>query len=141
MPWNALPTNYTDSVWSGKKRYRKIINSDRTVSLLDITNYYVSENSFLRASDLNRIGEAINSMAGQTHGITPILLVQVTSGATVTLSDGTVEMVEIASGDTARFSIPGYGQYTVSASLNGQTSNVETINVNTVKIYTVGLTI
>ena len=31
MAWKLLPTDYTDAVWSGLKRYTQVDNSDGTV--------------------------------------------------------------------------------------------------------------
>lgn len=33
MAWKLLPTDYTDAVWSGLKRYTQVDNSDGTVWL------------------------------------------------------------------------------------------------------------
>lgn len=60
MAWTLLPTNYTDAVWSGLKRYTQIDNSDGTVSFRDDTTYSQKENSFFGAKDANRMNEALN---------------------------------------------------------------------------------
>lgn len=60
MAWSLLPTNYTDAVWSGLKRYTQIDNSDGTVSFRDDTTYTNKENSFFGANDANRMNEALN---------------------------------------------------------------------------------
>ena len=39
MNWSRLPTDYTDAVWDGKKKYNLIQNDDGTISLEDVTNY------------------------------------------------------------------------------------------------------
>lgn len=39
MAWKLLPTDYTDAVWSGLKRYTQVDNSDGTVSFNDVTTY------------------------------------------------------------------------------------------------------
>ena len=39
MAWKMLPTDYTDAVWSGLKKYSQIDNSDGTVSFQDVTVY------------------------------------------------------------------------------------------------------
>lgn len=36
MAWKLLPTDYTDAVWSGLKRYTQVDNSDGTVSFNDV---------------------------------------------------------------------------------------------------------
>lgn len=60
MSWTLLPTDYTDAVWSGLKKYNQIDNSDGTVSLQDVTVYTNKEKSFFGANDANRMNEALN---------------------------------------------------------------------------------
>lgn len=60
MSWTLLPTNYTDAVWSGLKRYTQIDNSDGTVSFNDVTTYTNKEKSFFGAKDANRMNQALN---------------------------------------------------------------------------------
>ena len=60
MSWTLLPTDYTDAVWSGLKRYTQIDNSDGTVSFNDVTTYTNKEKSFFGAKDANRMNEAMN---------------------------------------------------------------------------------
>ena len=60
MAWQLLPTNYTDAVWNGLKRYTEISNEDGTVSFQDVTQYTNRENSFFGARDANRMNEALN---------------------------------------------------------------------------------
>ena len=55
MAWSLLPTNYTDAVWSGYKKYNQIDNADGTISLVDVTVYSQKENSFFGARDVNRM--------------------------------------------------------------------------------------
>lgn len=62
MAWSMLPTNYTDAVWSGLKRYSMINNEDGTVSFQDVTVYSNKENSFFGAIDANRMNEALNTI-------------------------------------------------------------------------------
>lgn len=54
MAWKLLPTDYTDAVWSGLKRYTQVDNSDGTVSFNDVTTYTNKEKSFFGAKDANR---------------------------------------------------------------------------------------
>ena len=61
MAWQMLPTNYTDAVWAGLKRYTEITNEDGTVSFQDVTQYSNRDNSFFGASDANRMNEALNT--------------------------------------------------------------------------------
>lgn len=60
MSWTLLPTNYTDAVWSGLKRYTQIDNADGTVSFRDDTTYTNKDNSFFGANDANRMNQALN---------------------------------------------------------------------------------
>lgn len=62
MAWSMLPTNYTDAVWSGLKRYSMVNNEDGTVSFQDVTVYSHKENSFFGARDANRMNEALNTI-------------------------------------------------------------------------------
>jgi ElaB/YqjD/DUF883 family membrane-anchored ribosome-binding protein len=60
MAWKLLPTDYTDAVWSGLKKYTQVDNSDGTVSFNDVTTYTNKEKSFFGAKDANRMNEALN---------------------------------------------------------------------------------
>ncbi len=60
MSWTLLPTNYTDAVWNGLRKYTEVNNSDGTVSFRDVTTYTQKENSFFGARDANRMNEALN---------------------------------------------------------------------------------
>lgn len=60
MAWSLLPTDYTDAVWSGLKKYTQIDNSDGTVSFNDVTTYTNKEKSFFGAKDANRMNQALN---------------------------------------------------------------------------------
>lgn len=60
MAWELLPTNYTDAVWNGLKKYQEITNEDGTVSFQDVTQYTNRDNSFFGAKDANRMNEALN---------------------------------------------------------------------------------
>lgn len=62
MAWKLLPTNYTDAVWSGLKKYSQVNNSDGTVSFQDVTVYTGKETSFFGAKDANRMNEALNTI-------------------------------------------------------------------------------
>ena len=62
MAWKMLPTDYTDAVWSGLKRYTEISNEDGTVSFQDVTQYSNREKSFFGAKDANRMNEALNTI-------------------------------------------------------------------------------
>lgn len=60
MAWALLPTDYTDAVWSGLRKYSQVDNSDGTVSFQDVTVYTNREKSFFGARDANRMNEALN---------------------------------------------------------------------------------
>lgn len=60
MAWTLLPTDYTDAVWIGLKKYTQIDNADGTVSFRDDTTYTNKEKSFFGAKDANRMNEALN---------------------------------------------------------------------------------
>lgn len=60
MAWTLLPTNYTDAVWNGLKKFNMINNSDGTVSFNDMTVYTNKENSFFGSKDANKMNEALN---------------------------------------------------------------------------------
>lgn len=68
MAWR-LPTNYTDAVWTGLKRYLPIENEDGTVSFQDVTEYSHLDTSFFGAKDANAMNEAMNAiMASLENG-------------------------------------------------------------------------
>ena len=60
MAWSLLPTNYTDAVWNGLKKYTKVDNADGTVSFNDVTAYKNKETSFFGAKDANKMNGALN---------------------------------------------------------------------------------
>ena len=64
MSWTNLPTNYTDAIWSGLRKYALINNDDGTVSFSDVTVYTQKENSFFGAADANAMNAAMNELAG-----------------------------------------------------------------------------
>lgn len=55
-----LRTDYADAVFQGLRKYRKIDNSDGTVSFRDVTDY-MAEGSFFGAEDINATNEAVNA--------------------------------------------------------------------------------
>lgn len=72
MSWVLLPTNFTDAVWSGLKKYTQVDNSDGTVSFQDVTQYSQKENSFFGASHANRMNEALNAIMAALEGGTDL---------------------------------------------------------------------
>lgn len=72
MAWELLPTNYTDAVWSGLKRYNIINNEDDTVSFQDVTLYSHKEQSFFGAYDANRMNEALNTLMSMVESGTDL---------------------------------------------------------------------
>lgn len=63
MTWTDLPTDYTDAVWDGRRKYNQINNTDGTVSFDDMTVYTNREKSFFGAKDANQMNEAMNTIA------------------------------------------------------------------------------
>ena len=72
MAWQMLPTDYTDAVWAGLKRYTKITNDDGTVSFQDVTQYSNRDNSFFGAQDANRMNEALNTIMSMVENGTDL---------------------------------------------------------------------
>ena len=72
MAWQMLPTNYTDAVWAGLKRYTEITNEDGTVSFQDVTQYSNRDNSFFGAQDANRMNEALNTIMSMVENGTDL---------------------------------------------------------------------
>ena len=68
MAWSNLPTDYTDAVWQGLKKYSQVDNSDGTVSFQDVTVYSGKEKSFFGARDANRMNEALNHIMSRLNG-------------------------------------------------------------------------
>lgn len=58
-----LRTDYTDAIWTGKKKYIIEDNGDGTSSITDVTVYDNYEKSFFGAKDANAINGAINKKA------------------------------------------------------------------------------
>lgn len=72
MAWELLPTNYTDAVWNGLKKYQEITNEDGTVSFQDMTQYTNRDNSFFGAKDANRMNEALNTLMSMVENGTDL---------------------------------------------------------------------
>lgn len=72
MAWRMLPTDYTDAVWAGLKRYTEITNDDGTVSFQDVTQYSNRDNSFFGAQDANRMNEALNTIMSMVENGTDL---------------------------------------------------------------------
>lgn len=72
MAWELLPTDYTDAVWDGLKRYTQIDNDDGTVSFRDDTTYTGKEKSFFGAKDANRMNEALNTIMSMVENGTDL---------------------------------------------------------------------
>lgn len=69
MAWVLLPTDFTDAVWAGLKKYNQVDNSDGTVSFQDVTQYSQKEKSFFGAIHANRMNAAMNAiMAALENG-------------------------------------------------------------------------
>ncbi len=72
MAWELLPTNYTNAVWSGLRRFVQVNNEDGTVSFQDVTVYTQKENSFFGARDANRMNEALNTIMSMVNNGTDL---------------------------------------------------------------------
>ena len=72
MAWKLLPTDYTDAVWSGLKKYAQVDNPDGTVSFQDVTVYSGKEKSFFGAKDANRMNEALNTIMSMVENGTDL---------------------------------------------------------------------
>ena len=66
------------------------------------------------------------------------IVVSTTSGSTVTCTNGTVTLIETADGSGKAIFYVGYGTWTVTATLSGQTAT-ESVVVDQVKLYTTSL--
>lgn len=84
MNWSRLPTDYSDAVWDGKKKYNLIQNDDGTISLEDVTNYTNLEKSFFGAKDANHMNAGINAI--MTMDVDQVSKIDQTD--TLYLSDG-----------------------------------------------------
>ena len=69
-----LRTDYTDAVWTGKKKYIIEDNGDGTASITDVTSYDNYEKSFFGAKDANAINAAINGKSDKTLSETASIL-------------------------------------------------------------------
>ena len=112
MAWELLPTDYTDAVWSGLKKYTQVDNSDGTVSFNDVTTYTGKEKSFFGAIQANRMNEALNYIMSMLENGTDLYEEFLTYFATqkeLFKADGSASYEEIvnyftelkAKGDTA----------------------------------------
>lgn len=88
MPWTNLPTDYTDAVFTGLRRYVQIENEDNTVSFHDVTVYENKEKSFFGANDANRMNAAINEIMNSTSTAPSMAMDQITLQASAWVSQG-----------------------------------------------------
>ena len=72
MAWELLPTNYTNAVWSGLKKYNIVENEDGTVSFQDMTAYSNKEKSFFGAMEANRMNETLNAIMSMVENGTDL---------------------------------------------------------------------
>lgn len=107
MAWEALPTNYTDAVWSGLKKYMMVNNEDGTVSFQDVTVYSNRENSFFGAKDANRMNEAINTIMPTWGAGENFFCGQNTPGEDNTTAIGNVVLDMVRDSPSAKLSIIG----------------------------------
>lgn len=97
MPWENLPTDYTDAVFTGLRKYQKIDNDDGTISFQDVTIYQNKENSFFGANDANKMNAAINQLMNSEPEEKITLLWQgpFSTGSLMTLSESAFNFVEL----------------------------------------------
>ena len=69
MAWTKLPTDYTDAIWNGNRKYNMITNSDGTVSFEDVTEYTNKENSFFGATEANQMNAGMNELAENMESV------------------------------------------------------------------------
>ena len=72
-------------------------------------------------------------------GVAPQLEVSVTTGSAVTCTDGETTLTGTSVDGKCTFDLPGYGTWSLYATLNGQTTATETVTVDQVKQYAVTL--
>ena len=72
-------------------------------------------------------------------GVAPQLEVSVTTGSAVTCTDGETTLTGTSVDGKCTFDLPGYGTWSLYATLNGQTTATETVVVDQVKQYAVTL--
>jgi hypothetical protein len=63
---SSLKTTYKDDIFSGRRKYNMITNTDTTVSFEDVTNYSQQGDVFA-AADVNAITTAINNINVQAQ--------------------------------------------------------------------------
>lgn len=107
-------------------------------TLVDLTGDSVTPETLLEgATAHNAAGELIAGV--MKKGTELQIIVSVTSGAAVTATKGSKVVSGTAVNGTCTLTVPEAGTWSVSASLNGQTSNTE--NVSTEDSYPVELTL
>lgn len=72
-------------------------------------------------------------------GVAPQLVVSVTTGSAITCTDGETVLTGTSVGGKCTFDLPGYGTWSLHATLSGQTTATETVVVDQVKQYAVTL--
>lgn len=77
-----------------------------------------------------------NANAG--GGVSPQVVVNVTTGSAVSATDGTTTITGTAASGSCTLDIPNFGTWTITATLNGQTVS-DTVVIDTAKVYTIGL--
>ena len=70
----------------------------------------------------------------------PTIQCSVTTGSVVTCTNGTRTVTGTSVDGVCTLRVPEYGTYTISATLNGETSKVYTVTVDTTKLYTANIT-
>ena len=73
-------------------------------------------------------------------GVMPQIVVMVATGSLVICTGGAITLEATSADGQAVFNLPGYGHWTVQATLGGQSSNIEIVTVDSVRQFTATLT-
>lgn len=118
-------------------------NATAISSLSGTVNSHTTDISALQLGvQANQLAIRQNTEAIEKIGnvIKPCIKVSVESGATVTVTGENETFETVSDGNDVEFEVSNYGNYTVSATKNGKSSNIVEVKVDTVQIYEVSLT-
>ncbi len=88
MAWVNLPTNYTDAIFTGLRRYIPVQNDDGTISFQDVTVYENKENSFFGAKDANQINDVVNQIVKTVSTSPSMALAEMTLSQSAWVNEG-----------------------------------------------------
>ncbi len=92
----------------------------------------LSEDNMLIVNDNTGMKKVSIETLKKEWEVSPTLRVTVPSGSTIKVTDGTTTLT--GTGGTVEFALPNYGTWTITATLNSQTTEKEVV-VDTVKLY------